>query len=105
MPVTLDLVRVHVLGDRYEVRGLRRLAAGAGDAALAVDDGVTRELAQWPEGEDGGCGIAARRRHERRAPYLVPVGLGEAIDGGVEQLRGLVWLVVRLVALAVQPEV
>ena len=90
------------------------LAAGAGDAALRVDDEVADEpgTGQGGERQEGRRRVAARRADERdrrvdEGRELGSMELRKAVDGDVEQLgRGVLEAVpARIVGGVAQPEV
>ncbi len=91
--MTAEAVGLHVLVDFAEHHLGLRIAAGAGDAALRVDDEVPDEpgTRQGSERQQRRRGVAAGRTDQRdRGVYegleLGTMQLGQAVDGDVEKL-------------------
>ena len=112
--VAADAVRLHALVDLAEHQVGLGLAAGAGDAALGVDDEVADEpgAGERGEGEERRRRVAAgrpddgaRRVAERRE--LRAMELGQAVDRVVEELRRRMLEAVpaRVVGRVAEPEV
>ena len=87
--VAADLVRRHVLVGGDEVRGLRRLAPGAGHARLGVDHDVAEQPGAGERGEreQRGGRVAAGVGDEVGAGDLLAVQLGQPVDAVAEQAR------------------
>ena len=113
--VAAEAVRLHALVDLAEHEVGLRLAAGAGDAALGVDDEVADQAGPCQRGqrEDRGGRVAARasrRWRRRRVDQRLELGamqLGQAVDRPLEEVRAgvLEAIPARVVGRVAQPEV
>ena len=97
--VALGLVGEGVLGHRGEVDGVVAAAPVAGGALHRRDVGLGEQAAfgERRQGEQARGRVAAGRGDQLRLAQLVPVELGEPVDGALEQLGGAVLAVPALV--------